>query len=248
MNDPKLIRLMHEVLDGEASPEDARELARRVAADPGARATYEELQRLFEAIGRVPKAFPPEGLVAAVMAKLPARIARQDRPHQLFSQSGVIGASSDEIRGIRTGSAARVQRTSDPNSHVGGNQMNDEQKRGSFSKNKVWIGIGLALAGVVVATQYFNFPPTSETTSGTIVPAQRYRAEQPTAADVKVGDATTGSGQTAPTGVGSGADAAKGELSKGELSKGQLSKGELSKGELSKGELSKGELSKGVMK
>ena len=118
-----------------------------------------------------------------------------------------------------------------------------EEKSGSFGKRKIWIGGGIAAAAVILAVSSgVDFPPGSKDTVGTIVPAVRYRAEQPTAADVKLGDTTVGAGQTAPASAGNAADAARGELAKGELAKGELAKGELAKGELAKGELAKGEL------
>ena len=59
---------MYTVLDGEATDAEARELDRVLAAEPAARTEFGQIRRLFEGINRVPKAFPPEGLVAAVMA------------------------------------------------------------------------------------------------------------------------------------------------------------------------------------
>ena len=71
MNHLKQIELMHAVLDGEATPGEALELERLLAADPVARAQFEELRRLFDGLAAVPKEYPPEGLVAAVLAKVP---------------------------------------------------------------------------------------------------------------------------------------------------------------------------------
>ncbi len=72
---------MHTVLDGEATAEEARELDRLLGANPAARGQFEALKSLFDELGSVPQAFPPEGLVAAVMAKVPRRPAPgPDRP------------------------------------------------------------------------------------------------------------------------------------------------------------------------
>src|SRR5258708_8694178 len=90
--------LMHGVLDGEATPDEARELDRLLATNPAARAQFEELRSLFDALSRVPKAFPPEGLVAAVMASVPRRPAPAEDSAQLFAQSRVISQSSMEAR------------------------------------------------------------------------------------------------------------------------------------------------------
>src|SRR6188768_1584344 len=55
-------RLMHLVLDNEASAEEERELLLLVAADPAARTQYEELRSFFDAMGRVPDREPPTSL------------------------------------------------------------------------------------------------------------------------------------------------------------------------------------------
>jgi anti-sigma factor RsiW len=75
MNNSELVRLMHAALDGEATPAEALELDRQLAADPAARTRFEDLKQLFEALRRVPKMFPPEGLVAAVTTAIPRRPA-----------------------------------------------------------------------------------------------------------------------------------------------------------------------------
>ena len=56
------------------------------------------------------------------------------------------------------------------------------------SKRKLWIGAGLvALAAGIIVSSGIDFLPGGTSTTGAIVPAQRYRADQP---------ATTGVGQT----------------------------------------------------
>src|SRR4030081_2620625 len=103
MRDVDRTLLMHAVLDGEATPDEALELDRLLGADPAARAEFEDLKSLFEGFRRVPKAFPPEGLVAAVMASVPRRPAPADHSHQLFVQSGVISQSSMDARDVSPG-------------------------------------------------------------------------------------------------------------------------------------------------
>jgi hypothetical protein len=53
---------------------------------------------------------------------------------------------------------------------------------------------GMITVGAVAlaAIAYFgtNYPPDGDDMSGTIAPAERYRANQPTAADVQLGDQT----------------------------------------------------------
>src|SRR5258708_20711699 len=83
MKPSELTALMHAVLDGEATPAEARALERRAAADPEARAEFDSLRALFDELKGLPQAFPPEGLVAAVMASLPSP--------QLSASSRVLG-------------------------------------------------------------------------------------------------------------------------------------------------------------
>ena len=61
MNRSEYTTLMHTVLDGEASAGEAAELTRVLAANPAAQAEFDDLQRLFEGLKAVPKAYPPEG-------------------------------------------------------------------------------------------------------------------------------------------------------------------------------------------
>src|SRR5260221_7631278 len=111
-------QLMHLVLDGEATPGQAQEFDRLLAADPTARAEYVELQRLFDGLKGVRKAFPPEGLVSSVMAGLPASVPTEaphqparSRIRQLFSRSRVIGADSLEAPVINPGTSQRSTRS-----------------------------------------------------------------------------------------------------------------------------------------
>src|SRR5438067_3698726 len=59
-------------------------------------------------------------------------------------------------------------------------------------KSATWIGVavvGVALVGA--ASYYFDIPPRGDNLTGTITPAQRYRAEQQVGAqDVKLGDSS----------------------------------------------------------
>jgi anti-sigma factor RsiW len=186
MNISELDQLMNTVLDGEATAAEAGELDRQLVADPAARKRFEEFRRLFDGLGSVPKAFPPEGLVAAVMAAAPRRPAGR-RLRQLFAGSGVIRQVSMGPRGTSPGSSARVHQASHQGPQQRGYKMN-QQKNGLIGKRSVWIGAGIAAVAVVLVLQYVDFPPGSKDVSGTIVPAQRYRADQPNAADVKLGE------------------------------------------------------------
>src|SRR5258708_18187461 len=176
MTYPEPTDLMHMVLDGEATPGQTRELERLLAADAAARAEYVELQCIFDGLKGVPKAFPPEGLVASVMAALPAyvpvRRAQMGRIRQLFSMSRVIGATSTKAPVANPGKSATVHMIRGP--HTRASRMSEQD--GSFGNRKIWIGAGVAAAAVIITVfSGVHFPPGSDT-AGTIVPAQRYRA------------------------------------------------------------------------
>ena len=245
MNQADLNALMHAVLDNEATLGEARELDRVLAADPAARARFDDLKRLFDGLSGVPKAFPPEGLVASVIARLPPASARRDGSHQPFSQSGVIRQTSTEVEipGRIPGDSEQVHRLSQPGPSFRGDNMS-EQKIGS--KRKVWIGVSIAVAAVVVASQYVDFPPSGKDVSGTIVPAVRYQAAQPTAADVKVGDTTAGSGSAgSPAAAGNAADAARGDASRGDAARGDAARGDAARGDAARGDAARGDAARG---
>ena len=162
---------MHAVLDGEASAAEREALHRALAGDPAARAEFEALSRLFEALDALPPAHPPEGLVAATTAAWAARRAANE--DQLFSGRRVfVGPASHATR------STTIERSP---------QMSQHTER-FFARPKFWIGAGIAAAAVIAVAQYgFDFPPRGEDVMGTIVPAQRYRAPQAGAEDVKQG-------------------------------------------------------------
>jgi hypothetical protein len=64
----------------------------------------------------------------------------------------------------------------------------NEQNSNPSRKRNVLIGGAIGIAAALIALSYtIDFPPGAQNTVGTIVPAQRFRAEQPTAIDVSVG-------------------------------------------------------------
>ena len=162
--------LMHAVLDGEATAEQARELERLLAADSAARAEFEQWRRLFDGLASVPKAFPPEGLVASVMARLPAQSGGRAESDQPFAASRVIGQASNANRGENPGTTATDLRTAPAGPFLRGESMSEQQVG---SKRKVWIGVGVAVAAVVVASQFVDFGSGGTDAVGTIAPAQR---------------------------------------------------------------------------
>jgi anti-sigma factor RsiW len=175
-------RLMHAVLDGEATPAEARELEGLLEADPALRERFGEWRAMFDAMQRMSRAYPPEGLVAAVMANIPHVPAAPGS--QLSPHSRVIGVISDSHRAIPETSAPilRSPRAMAPP----GGYMSDQQTNPS-SKRKIWIGAGIAAIAVIVVGGYaLDVPPASKDAVGTIVPAQRFVAPQNTAVDLAV--------------------------------------------------------------
>jgi len=174
MKPSELTALMHAVLDGEATPAEARELERRLAAEPEARAEFHSLRALFDELKGMPQAFPPEGLVASVMADLPS--------FQLSAPSRVISTTTQAFPGhIAGGPISDTARRASRSVLFSGSERMNEQKSGARSKRTViWVGGAIAaLAVILVATSGIDFPPGGTSTWGAIVPAQRFRAEQP---------------------------------------------------------------------
>jgi anti-sigma factor RsiW len=201
MNHSQLQELMHTVLDGEATAEETRELEERLARDAKASAEFAALRYVFEGLRNVPQAFPPEGLVASVMANIPQTMPRRHRSDQLFSSAGVFEANLKKARGRRLGKTTGIHRVFQSWAFLRGDAMNEQNS--SFSgKRKLLIGGGIAVAAVAVAVSTGILPPSGSDTAGTIVPAQRYRAPQITAEDVKLGG-QTGAQTTQTTQTGS---------------------------------------------
>jgi hypothetical protein len=187
------LRLMHEVLDGEASADDARTLDRFLATDSDARAEYEELRRLFEGLNAIPKTAPPEGLLAETLAKLPQRHKRLHRLRQLSSGWRVFNLDSTLDRGRFRLRAARTPR-SIHGEHNRGNAVMSELS----GKSALWIATGVAAVAIIVGFRYNDIAP-SQDMSGTIAPASRSVAAQPGAADMTV--ASQGNAQPVPVSV-----------------------------------------------
>jgi hypothetical protein len=177
--------LMHAVLDGEATPDEVRELDLRLAGDAGARAEFAALRRMFDDLGRVPPRLPPEDLQARLLAQV----------NQPLASPRVIGSST--LRDSFSKFISTLRHTFTADTYRNGADM-----------KKMWIGAAVAVVAVVGVAQFMlGDKPASKDTMGTIVPADRYRGEQPTAGDVKVGSPTgTGTEQRPPARDGAQAD------------------------------------------
>ena len=79
MTDPAFVALVHAEIDGELDARQRSELARRLLADPTARAAYEELHRLCGALEKLEVVEPPKDLVPSILAALPQITQRRAR-------------------------------------------------------------------------------------------------------------------------------------------------------------------------
>jgi len=178
-----LTELIHAVLDGEASNAEARELETRLAADPAARAEFEDWKRLFEALDAVPQEHAPEGLVASITSAMPEAPGAADAASQPFPGRRVLGHT---LFGITRRVPTRSITMSEQSSHK------------IFAHRKAWLGGGIAAAAAVVVAQIaFDFPLPKDVV-GTVIPAQRYRAAQNGSEQVQLG---APAGQATPTGT-----------------------------------------------
>ena len=60
-----------------------------------------------------------------------------------------------------------------------------------FANRKTWIGAGVTAVAVAVVVQFgFDGYPKKEDLAGTVVPAQRYRADQAATQNIQLGDQT----------------------------------------------------------
>jgi len=205
MNERERARLMDAVLDGEATPSEARELDRLLAIDPAARTEFEQLKKVFDALREVPQAFPPEGLVAAVLANIPQNLVLHGTRNQLSSRSRVLGSVRKEARGTSPGKSVKGPPVHQPGPFL--REWNMNESNGSSRRRNVWVGSSIAIAAALVALAYtIDFPPGAQNAVGTIVPAQRFKAAQPAMDDVKaVGQSGS---QSVPLQAGSAANAA----------------------------------------
>ena len=98
MNPKELAELMHAVLDGEATAAQKRALERQLASDPAARSEFDALRGIFSELEALPPADPPEGLVAAVMAELPARLETVERKPRRETRRARMARERGETR------------------------------------------------------------------------------------------------------------------------------------------------------
>jgi len=182
----QLTELMHAVLDGEASAAEARELEMRLAADPAARAEFDDWQRLFHALGEVAQEHAPEGLVASVTSALPSPPRTADDRGQPSPDRRVLGhALFGFPRRVFGESRAMQAPRLAPSTPTRSVTMTQQSR--IFAHRKAWLGAGIAAAAAVVVAQVaFDFPVAKDVV-GTVAPAERYRAAPNGSEDVRLG-------------------------------------------------------------
>jgi hypothetical protein len=205
MTPDQLTECMHAVLDGTATAEQSLLLDVVLASDADAVAEFAQWKSMFGAIAAMPMAHPPEGLVATIDAAIPARApARQkyfSAADQLLDSGAVLASRQTTKERLPSGFRAFFRRSNRPDS--------SPQEYGQMNVNrKYWAGGAIAAVALGVAIVAGGLPPKSENVTGTVVPAERYRAPQAGADAVKVGDPVAAPAAIS-TATSTGAEAAK---------------------------------------
>ncbi len=132
MSIDRLDWLADSVLDGVATAEERSEFERLVAADPNARARFEERRELFETLGRVLTPTPPDDLRDSILAT----IRNESRPmsrssgvgnwRSLLARHPTLGLSYAVAAGLVIGSLitlatmGTINRAPGPNASISG--------------------------------------------------------------------------------------------------------------------------------
>jgi len=92
MNHVAIEQLMHDVLDGVATPEEQTRLEQHLAADPVLRERYSELRSMFDTLNRMPLVEAPDDLHAELMRTIERGQAGRTR------NPGWLAALADSFR------------------------------------------------------------------------------------------------------------------------------------------------------
>lgn len=195
MTPDRLTERMHAVLDGMATPGEARALEAVLAVDAEAAAEFESWKAMFVAMKKLPMAHPPEGLVAVIDKKVAA-------DGQLSIPEFVFASRQTRTPRFSNGLRTFFRRLSRSDTTVGYGHMN--------TNRKIWAGGAIAMVALGVVIFATGFPPKPENVTGTVMPAERYRAPQAGAEAIKLGEPTPGVLTAAPKDIG-GVQAAKSE-------------------------------------
>lgn len=181
-----LTALMHEVLDGTADARQVMELDALLASDAGAAEEFAGWTAMFQAMSAVPMEHPPEGLVAgistAVAAELPPDRKNISNTNQLSFATTVF--ASGQARRLPSGLRNFFRRPHRSESSQEFGQMN--------ASSKIWAGGALAAVALGIVVFASGYPPKSEDLTGTVAPAERYRAPQAGADAIKLGEQSGG--------------------------------------------------------
>jgi hypothetical protein len=128
MTDDGQTALIHGEIDGELDAQQRAELARRVLADPRARALREELRRLCTALDAIEAVEPPAQLRASILdalppSRAPSRGLAWPAPQWRYAAliAGVLAAGAvvfETVDGTRTGSTEAAGTIASPRAPV----------------------------------------------------------------------------------------------------------------------------------
>ena len=186
MIDERTLELIHAEIDSELDGAARAELELRLQDDPDARSLRADLARVAAALAQMAPVTMPAQLHERLTAAIPLTERQASWPKRWFR-----GRS----RAIDKGGARRRSNffTPDPySSHSHSKQPATPhfhlQGKKSMKTSKM-LALG-GLAASIAAVVYFGlgYPPKSDQVSGTIAPAQRYRAESIESTAVQTGD------------------------------------------------------------
>ena len=196
--------LMHAVLDGTADDERRQELDALIAGDAQAAQEFAAWKSMFRSLSAIPMEHPPEGLVAAISASVAAPASTHQEifanKRQLFSAAPVLASGQAKTRRPPSGFQAFFRRPSRSESSQEFGQMN--------ASRKIWAGGAVAAVALGIAVFATGYPPKAENLTGTVAPAERYRAPQAGSEAVKLGEPGATATVAVPA-VATGVEAAK---------------------------------------
>ena len=151
---------MHAVLDGEATADEARELERLLAADPAARAEFEELRAPVRRPSRMPQAHSA-GRAGRLRDGMPCRTAHRGRRFgQPFAARRVIGHTMFGISDPRSPRSPRDDRAEQPPNL----QEQRHERENAVAKRRIWIGGASPQRPSCsrVSVGFIDFPPGTD--------------------------------------------------------------------------------------
>jgi hypothetical protein len=183
MNAAERTELMLATLDGNATPEQAQALQALLAESSAARGEFETWRETFAGLAAVPPLPAPEGLVDAVATRLALASGRSTQAEaevfQLFSRPSVLASRPVATAGWFERLIHHIRRL--------GRFITSQRRESMGINRKVLAGGAFVVVALAAVTLLGGYPPKSDSTLGTVVPAERYRAPQAGAEAVKLG-------------------------------------------------------------